>query len=103
MKMRDRTVLAVMLLVGFTTGEASARSTCRAKLQIGGASAPGKGVMARCTDGTAARDSDGDADVPRLGGRCGRTEPRGRRRVREPRGRRCRESRGRGRAARRAG
>src|SRR5439155_805242 len=62
MKMRDRTVLAVMLLVGFTTGEASARSTCRAKLQIGGAAAPGKGVMARCTDGTAACDSDGAAD-----------------------------------------
>src|SRR5437763_17137720 len=62
MKMRDRTVLAVMLLVGFTTGEASARSTCRAKVQIGGAAAPGKGVMARCTDGTAACDSDGAAD-----------------------------------------
>jgi len=62
MKMRDRTVLAVMVLVGFTTGEASARSTCRAKLQIGGAAAPGKGVMARCTDGTAACDSDGAAD-----------------------------------------
>src|SRR3989442_6927980 len=62
MKMRDRTVLAVMVLVGFTTGEASARSTCRAKLQIGGAATPGKGVMARCTDGTAACDSDGAAD-----------------------------------------
>src|ERR1043166_3605686 len=62
MKMRDRTVLAVMVLVGFTTGEASARSTCRAKLQIGRAPAPGKGVMARCTDGDPACDADGAAD-----------------------------------------
>jgi len=54
---------ALMMLVAFgPVPIVSARTSCKAKLKIGGSAAPGTGRAALCTDGDPACDGDGAAD-----------------------------------------
>ena len=64
MKVREKvTPLALMMLIAFApVPAASARTSCKAKLQIGGSAASGNGRVTLCTDGDPACDSDGAAD-----------------------------------------